>query len=256
MRKLIVYIFLLWSFNVHASTILTPTVYQNGGSVTAANLNGNFTAVNQVVNGGLDNTNANTTQGYRFYQTVAVLPSPGNQGSVYFLTSDNSLNFDTGTSFSKSISVISPSANQVPIYNGSSWIPTSITNLGFTAGMIIEWSGTIATIPSGWVLCNGSNGTPDLRNKFIVAADADSGGVAKTTLINGATQSGGSTTIDITQMPAHTHNVIGGNSGNVPGGPVLFDATNSAGTPQATSSAGGGQPYAQPYYALAYIMKT
>ncbi len=34
----------------------------------------------------------------------------------------------------------------------------------------IMWSGTIATIPSGWYLCNGSNGTPDLRNKFVIGA--------------------------------------------------------------------------------------
>ena len=36
------------------------------------------------------------------------------------------------------------------------------------------WHGTIANIPSGWVLCNGSNGTPDLRGRFCQgAADGD-----------------------------------------------------------------------------------
>ena len=37
-------------------------------------------------------------------------------------------------------------------------------------GGIIMWSGSIASIPAGWALCNGSNGTPDLRNRFIVGA--------------------------------------------------------------------------------------
>jgi microcystin-dependent protein len=37
-------------------------------------------------------------------------------------------------------------------------------------GGIIMWSGT--TVPTGWSLCNGSNGTPNLRNRFIVAADS------------------------------------------------------------------------------------
>jgi hypothetical protein len=49
----------------------------------------------------------------------------------------------------------------------------------FVAGMIMMWSGTIATIPTGWLLCNGSSGTPDLRNRFIVGAYADDSGVAK-----------------------------------------------------------------------------
>ena len=50
---------------------------------------------------------------------------------------------------------------------------------GFVTGMIMMWSGTIATIPTGWLLCNGSSGTPDLRNRFIVGAYADDSGVAK-----------------------------------------------------------------------------
>jgi len=40
----------------------------------------------------------------------------------------------------------------------------------FPPGGIILWSGTIATIPSGWVLCNGANGTPDLRDRFVIGA--------------------------------------------------------------------------------------
>ena len=38
------------------------------------------------------------------------------------------------------------------------------------SGMIMIWSGSVGSIPSGWVLCNGSNSTPDLRDKFIVGA--------------------------------------------------------------------------------------
>ena len=54
-------------------------------------------------------------------------------------------------------------------------------------GGIIMWSGTIASIPSNWKLCNGTNGTPDLTNKFIIGASIDatttgtggSGGILK-----------------------------------------------------------------------------
>jgi len=38
------------------------------------------------------------------------------------------------------------------------------------SGGIFLWSGSIGSIPAGYVLCNGSNGTPDLRNRFVVGA--------------------------------------------------------------------------------------
>ena len=68
-------------------------------------------------------------------------------------------------------------SGQVLLSAGSGNTPT--WGAGFVTGMIMMWSGTIATIPSGWLLCNGSSGTPDLRNRFIVGAFADDAGVAK-----------------------------------------------------------------------------
>ncbi len=54
------------------------------------------------------------------------------------------------------------------------------TNNDFPAGGIIMWSGTIASIPVGWGLCDGSFGTPDLTDKFVisVASSADNPGTA------------------------------------------------------------------------------
>ena len=86
-------------------------------------------------------------------------------------------------------------------------------------GGIIMWSGTIATIPSGWSLCNGTNNTPDLRNKFIVGAHSDLSGTAKSN-IEGASNfnqtggdishnHGGNTgnhTLNSSQIPSHYHN--------------------------------------------------
>jgi hypothetical protein len=60
------------------------------------------------------------------------------------------------------------------------------------SGGIIMWSGTIAAIPTGWFLCNGLNGTPDLRNRFIIGAQSDDAGAAKTTVTGPATLTGGS----------------------------------------------------------------
>jgi len=40
-------------------------------------------------------------------------------------------------------------------------------------GIIILWYGSITNIPLGWQVCNGTNGTPDLKNKFLVGAGDD-----------------------------------------------------------------------------------
>lgn len=59
-------------------------------------------------------------------------------------------------------------------------------------GGIILWSGTIASIPTGWALCNGSNGTPDLRDRFVVGASVDVSGQSRTSITGSNTKSGGS----------------------------------------------------------------
>jgi hypothetical protein len=92
-------------------------------------------------------------------------------------------------------------------YIGMLWYDTSTNSLmgrnaadaaflymGVPSGSILLWKGTIATIPTGWSLCNGSVGTPDLRDRFIVGATSDDAGAAKTNLTASLTQSGGAVT--------------------------------------------------------------
>ena len=158
---------------------------------------------------------------------------------------------------------------------------TPIWGSGFPSGGIIMWSGTIATIPSGWYLCNGSNGTPDLRNKFIIAANADDGGAAKTNVTGSYTQSGGSKdaivvshthTATVTDS-GHTHSLDGEgifgqardgtgtpSSGFTGGYPLgWIDGVNSATTgitvSNSTTGSSGTNANLPPYYALAFIMK-
>lgn len=123
-------ILLMFPSIANATQIVYPVTYGPTSQVTNITLNGNNNAVSSVVNGKLDNTNADTTDGYRFYQSVAVLPSAGNQGSVYFLTSDDTLNFDTGTAFNKSVSVNSP-VNGDMLYYNSGWNRLAIGASGF-----------------------------------------------------------------------------------------------------------------------------
>ena len=149
----------------------------------------------------------------------------------------------------------------------------------FTSGMIMMWSGTIATIPTGWVLCNGSNSTPDLRNKFVIGAHSDSAGVAYSTVTGSNTQSGGSkdaitvshthTATSAVTDPGHAHSYTkpAGAPNNAAGSipdyiTITTDNTASAvtnitvATTIATAGSSGTNANLPPYYALAFIMKT
>jgi len=133
------------------------------------------------------------------------------------------------------------------------------------AGVIVMWSGSLATIPAGWALCNGSNGTPDLRDRFVVGAGGTygfgtTGGAASINLshshtINDHTHpvnitiSGPTTGNDNIQKGSghtaadlyHTHTYTGGT-----GSPSNKGMDNQLISPQ---------DIRPPYYALAYIMK-
>jgi microcystin-dependent protein len=122
----------------------------------------------------------------------------------------------------------------------------------FPAGVIVWWHGSIATIPAGWALCDGQNGTPDLRDKFIVGARQDGAGVAKTNLTGALTQSGGNAN--------HTHAVAGNTGGTTSGYststlPVGTTIPAYAHTHSLNITSGNNSTVPVPYYALAFIMK-
>jgi len=141
----------------------------------------------------------------------------------------------------------------------------------FTSGMIMMWSGTIATIPTGWVLCNGSNSTPDLRNKFVIGAHSDSAGVAYSTVTGSNTTSGGSKdAINVSHThtltdPGHKHTFQqttggaaagGGGSTSIAGYATTDTSTVTTGITISTEGSSGTNANLPPYYALAFIMKT
>jgi microcystin-dependent protein len=131
--------------------------------------------------------------------------------------------------------------------------------------MIILWSGSLGSIPAGWVLCDGTNSTPDLRNRFIVAAGD--------TYAVGAT-GGSADAIVVTHThtitdPGHTHtgSYLSGTPGASGFGPTVTapaQFSNPVSIPTATtgitatnsSGTSGTNANLPPYYALAYIMKT
>ena len=148
----------------------------------------------------------------------------------------------------------------------TAYVATAIS-AGIPSGGIIIWSGSSSAIPSGWYLCNGSNSTPDLRNRFIVGAGSTYG--------VGAT-GGSADAITV----SHTHSVSdsghnhglqklgSAQAGTDNGGAPISAATGystsrnlspteNANTGISINSTGdsGTNANLPPYYALCYIMK-
>lgn len=146
-------------------------------------------------------------------------------------------------------------------------------NRGVQSKMIVMYWGSEDDIPEGWVLCNGSNNTPDLRNKFIMAAGD--------TYVPG--EQGGSNDVavefdtdehvlTIEQIPAHTHTVNVDHKDNTgasnTGGQRVGEQNNADFAIDIESnSTGGGKGHTHPvkvdleggnmpqYMALMFIMK-
>lgn len=111
------------------------------------------------------------------------------------------------------------------VFGGSSFR----VNGGYLPGMMIDWGGTVASVPTGWLFCNGACvsrttyaalftaigttygvcdgsttfGLPNTTNRVIAGAQEDSGGVPKSDMGNGLEQTGGGT--------SHSHQVQGSN---------------------------------------------
>jgi hypothetical protein len=114
---------------------------------------------------------------------------------------------------------------------------TTAVAASFPTGGIILWSGSVASIPSGWALCNGSNGTPDLRNRFVVGAGSTyavdaTGGSTTTTATGSISGSTAGTALTEAQMPKHYHQMLGPSSISAPqNGGVGSTGVYGGGTP-------------------------
>ena len=153
----------------------------------------------------------------------------------------NSLNYSS-VKTSQSIAAIDSSGN--------------ISALSYPTGMIMLWypsdstltslSLISSTVPVGWAICDGTQGTPDLRGRFVLMAQdsahpiMSTGGVEKHTLTEA-------------EMPTHSH------YGGAPYGGSVQGSSGGEGRAQngESSTKGGNQPHNNmpPFYTLVYIMK-
>lgn len=125
------------------------------------------------------------------------------------------------------------------------------------AGGIIIWSGTADEIPDGWALCDGENGTPDLRGKFVLGVTTEIDEEGNTAHPIGDTGGSEEVTLTVEQIPKHNHTFETGGSANQYGDYIAKATSSSHNLIWDVTDSGDSQPHNNmpPYYALCYIMK-
>jgi len=120
---------------------------------------------------------------------------------------------------------------------------TAVNNLegAIPSGVIVMWSGTLASIPSGWYLCDGNNGTPNLVAKFIQ-------GIATSSTNPGST---GGATSKTTSGHTHLISFITKHPGTETSS-IYCGSSNSQASVSSTDTITDIRPT---YYELAFIMK-
>lgn len=160
---------------------------------------------------------------------------------------------------------------QIRVYHKDDVLPRSTiklirysaesTSSSVPQGSIIPWYGSIGNIPNGFALCDGTNGTPDLRDRFLVGAGYS--------YPLGNTGGENFHRLTVAEMPSHQHStsdIISFFGFDVNGGGTGSEHVIDTGDnrsydnwypPAITGVTGGNQPHENrpPYYALYYIMK-
>ena len=212
-------------------------------------IDANTTSVANSINVG---TNLNSTDADQFVTFVE--NSSGN----------NPIRVDAGLKYN-------PSTNRLTAgsFAGDGSALTGVES--FVTGMIILWYGDTSNVPTGFVLCDGNNSTPDLRDRFVIGAGNN--------FTAGNTGGNNSLTLTEANLPSHQHFVVSNSLGgqNRTGSNVsannqvakgtgagnLFESYNLASTGSdasagRSSSIGSGTAIDNKplYHALCYIMKT
>lgn len=272
-----------WGTKVNADMNTLDLVFNPGGNGTSVGLNVGAGKTLAATNGTL-------------LLPASSAPAQTADGSVVWDSDDNLLTIGTGsarkvmvdtdsaqTLTNKTLTspVVSGGTIDNVVIGGMTPVAATFTNLTVTgtvtginimpSGGIIMWSGSVASIPAGWYLCNGANGTPDLRDRFVIGAGSTyavgATGGSKDAIVVAHSHTATSSVSD----PGHTHNIQraegyrGGitdyaGNGNIPGGtyttPTSASSTGiSVSTSISSTGTSGTDANLPPYYALCFIMK-
>ena len=300
-----------WQSNAAAQSVDISTLYSNAAIQAASinTINSNVAATNAAITAANSYNQTYTTNAVSTAINNLINSAPGTldtlgeiaanlaaEGSaigaiVNSITSTNS----NVTAANAVISTLAPVAS--PALTGTPTAPTAalttnntqLATTGFVrsilpAGVIVMWSGSSASIPTGWYLCNGSNGTPNLMDRFVLGAGNSyavgaTGGTADAIVVSHGHTASSSTSTSISD-PGHVHTfpgddqlsswatsvnninydaVSGGGSGHIyntgSSGTGISASSSTSTTVNSTGSSGTGQNM-PPYYALCYIMKS
>ena len=264
------------------------------GSSTAVNLNvtgnltiggqlkdgdGNFGTAGQVLRSDGTDTEWVNTGSLAAGAAAEVGVSAATANANHFITmvdtasGNENIRVDTDLTYNPSTNTLN-----VPNISGNGSGLSGIE--AFVTGMIILWSGAADAIPSGFVLCNGSNSTPDLRGRFVVGYSntdgdydvGDAGGSKQVTLSESQLPSHNHSASSSVSDPGHAHSYIDQyvviNNGYRPWPANNNDCAQrnintgsqttgiSVSTTIGNTGSGSAIENRPPYYALCYIMKT
>ena len=213
----------LTATNSSATNFVTSNAQITSGNVTgitnltATNLGAvNFITSNAQITGGNISGITNLTA--------------TNLGAVNFITSNaqitggdasnitGNLNIFGQATLVDSVALTSPAYNS----NSTALATTEFVQSVLPRGVIVMWGGSVVSIPTGWQLCDGSNGSPDLRNQFVIGAGSS--------YAPGSTGGTTSVSLSVNNLPAHMHTFSGNTSisGNTsPGSANLVDPGHS-----------------------------
>jgi microcystin-dependent protein len=153
-----------------------------------------------------------------------------------------------------------------------------ITRMVIITGMIVMWSGDEINIPTGWGLCNGQDGRPDLRGRFILGSGQGSGLTNRTKGMTGGVER---YALTVAEMPTHNHGITDPghahnwtatrqeqgtddknytqelSKGDAGAADTMSKNTNSVTTGISIQNNGSGQAHENmpPFYVLAFIIK-
>jgi len=168
--------------------------YTAGASVTASDLN---TSDKQALF--LHEENKNNINSLAAGDSDGAIQINGSNIANNSITTNKILDLEVGTSdlANNAVTTAKIADDAVTTDKLANSINTDIAAAAFTTGMIMMFTGS--TAPSGWAFCDGSNGTPDLRSRFIVGAGS--------TYSSGNTGGADTVTLTTSQIPQHNHGI-------------------------------------------------
>ena len=172
---------------------------------------------------------------------------------------------DRNTVSIKSHSILPPDVKKVVIDTDGVLSSIDMSLVYFPVGSIIMFNGSVA--PENWAICNGTNGTPDLRGKVPIGLNS----LVSRTYANTLGEIGGKATLDASDLPAHTHKFSKTSSGQFgaddpgilpdqarsasrPANGIIVTETNSQTVPDGKSIIADNKNL-PPYLVLNFIMK-